>query len=297
MSFVPWRIASRVFRRKRSRGQSLVELALVLPILLVLVAGALDLGRLYYSQITITSAAKEGALEASKNPTLFDNTQGCDAKTNTVICRVLTEANGSFYTIQHSDVTLACSPTPCPAVPAIGDTVTVSVTGHFSLITPLLSVFTGGQNIDITRSAVAQLGVTPVTTSTTTSSTTTSTTTSTTSSSSTTSSTTTTTTTTACGAPDVTGTIGVSPSSGSSKLTGSGTVFTFTPPTVTPQSSCTFVYSWSFGDGTNYTGPTPPGHVYAKKGSGSSKDYTVTLTISNTVLPNWTGSISVVVDP
>ena len=69
MPFIPWRSAIRILRRKRSRGQSLVELALVLPILLLLVAGALDLGRLYYSQITITKAAKEGALEASTNPT------------------------------------------------------------------------------------------------------------------------------------------------------------------------------------------------------------------------------------
>ena len=47
-------------------------------------AAALDLGRLYYSQITIHNAAKEGALEASRNPGSFDNTKGCDADTNRV---------------------------------------------------------------------------------------------------------------------------------------------------------------------------------------------------------------------
>ena len=220
---------------------------------------------------------KEGALEASKNPTSFDNTRGCDATTNRVMCRVLTEANGSFYTIQPADVTLVCSANPCPAVPTIGNTVTVTVTGHFRLITPLLSAFTGGQNISISKSAVAQLRVTPLSTTTT-------------------SSTTTTTTTAACGAPNVSGAIGVSPSFGTSTKSGTGTNFAFTAPTVTPQPSCTFVYSWSFGDGAN-SSDLAPQHVYAKKGSGGGKDYTVTLTISTGVFPNWTGSISVVVDP
>ena len=220
---------------------------------------------------------KEGALEASKNPTSFYNTRCCDATTNRVMCRVLTEANGSFYTIQPADVTLVCSANPCPAVPTIGNTVTVTVTGHFRLITPLLSAFTGGQNISISKSAVAQLRVTPLSTTTT-------------------SSTTTTTTTAACGAPNVSGAIGVSPSFGTSTKSGTGTNFAFTAPTVTPQPSCTFVYSWSFGDGAN-SSDLAPQHVYAKKGSGGGKDYTVTLTISTGVFPNWTGSISVVVDP
>ncbi|HET8785699.1 MAG TPA: TadE family protein, partial [Candidatus Limnocylindrales bacterium] len=53
-------------RRRRSRGQSLVELALIAPVFLILLLTAIDLGRLMYSQITITNAAKEGALVASQ---------------------------------------------------------------------------------------------------------------------------------------------------------------------------------------------------------------------------------------
>ena len=50
-----------------SRGQSLVEFALVAPIMLLLVGAALDLGRIYYSQITITNASREAALMAAKD--------------------------------------------------------------------------------------------------------------------------------------------------------------------------------------------------------------------------------------
>ena len=54
--------------RHRPLGQSLVELALILPVMMLLFAGALDLGRAVYSQIMIENAAKEGALEAARNP-------------------------------------------------------------------------------------------------------------------------------------------------------------------------------------------------------------------------------------
>ncbi len=50
--------------RKRlmtAKGQSLIEMALLLPILLVLIIGAIEFGRLFYSKIVITNAAREGA--------------------------------------------------------------------------------------------------------------------------------------------------------------------------------------------------------------------------------------------
>ena len=99
--------------RHRSRGQSLVELALILPVLMFLFAGAIDLGRVFYSQITIENAAKEGALEAAKHPTSFDNTKPCDKDTNRVLCLVLNESKGSMYEITPSEVTVSCSPSPC----------------------------------------------------------------------------------------------------------------------------------------------------------------------------------------
>ena len=42
-------------------GQALVEFALVLPIFLILLCGIIDFGWLYYNQITLNNAAREGA--------------------------------------------------------------------------------------------------------------------------------------------------------------------------------------------------------------------------------------------
>lgn len=46
---------------KDQRGQSLVELALVLPLLLVLLAGVLEFGRIFHDYLIITNASREGA--------------------------------------------------------------------------------------------------------------------------------------------------------------------------------------------------------------------------------------------
>jgi Flp pilus assembly protein TadG len=51
------------------RGQSLVEVALALPVLLLIVVGIVDVGRVYAYAISTTSAAREAALFAARTPT------------------------------------------------------------------------------------------------------------------------------------------------------------------------------------------------------------------------------------
>lgn len=48
-------------RQRRTRGQSLVEFALVLPIFFLILAGIMDFGFLLYSRMTVINAAREGA--------------------------------------------------------------------------------------------------------------------------------------------------------------------------------------------------------------------------------------------
>ena len=45
----------------RSRGQALVEFAIILPLFFLLVAGTIDLGLAIYSDLTVANAAREGA--------------------------------------------------------------------------------------------------------------------------------------------------------------------------------------------------------------------------------------------
>ena len=48
-------------RGSRERGAAAVEFALILPVFLLLIAGAIDLTRMMYTQVVVTNAAREGA--------------------------------------------------------------------------------------------------------------------------------------------------------------------------------------------------------------------------------------------
>ena len=53
---------------EEGRGQSLVEFALVLPVLMILVLGTLDFGRVYFAYVSVTNAARNGADFAAGGP-------------------------------------------------------------------------------------------------------------------------------------------------------------------------------------------------------------------------------------
>jgi len=218
------RLAGR--RASRSRGQAIVELALILPIFLILLASALDLGRLFYSQISLNDAAREAALEASQNPTSFIPNTACTSankEQNRVMCRATNESRGSFVTVDPTDVTMACSTSPCPTAPAMGETVSVTVTGHFQLITPLLAVFFGGQSMDFSSTATAQLLSTP----------------------------------TAVTVPGPVASFTVSPDSGLTPL-----AVTVTDAST----GTGLAWGWAWGDGTTASGQGPHSHTYAASG-------------------------------
>ncbi len=50
-----------MFWLRSQRGQAVVEFALILPILLLLVFGIIEFGRIFYSYLEVTQAAREGA--------------------------------------------------------------------------------------------------------------------------------------------------------------------------------------------------------------------------------------------
>src|SRR3989449_5175395 len=55
----------RCHRLSRSRGQAVVETALLVPILMLLVMGSADLGRVFYYSIAVTNAAREAARQGT----------------------------------------------------------------------------------------------------------------------------------------------------------------------------------------------------------------------------------------
>ena len=67
----------------RKRGQSLVEFALILPILLTMVGAAIDIARLYQGWITLEGAARDAAEYAA---TFDTSSTAATADAKRIIC-------------------------------------------------------------------------------------------------------------------------------------------------------------------------------------------------------------------
>jgi Flp pilus assembly protein TadG len=134
--------------RPRGRGQALVELAIILPVLLLLMLAALDLGRIYYARITVANAARSASMYAA------ETASGGSADTAGALDAAVNEARNSFVTVAAGDVTVSCTPS---CAKAYGNRVTARVDGHFTLVTPLLAVFLGGQSVTFSSTAEADI--------------------------------------------------------------------------------------------------------------------------------------------
>ncbi len=137
----PMRLLPSLRRRRRSRGQSLVEFAIIVPMILVLLGIIADSGRLFFSYVAITNAAREGAIFGSSSPKCDVSKAGC-ADPHNVAWKVTQDA-GSGATMTATclapDGSSRASVTSCLE----GDTYRINVRKPVGLITPLVRVVFG----------------------------------------------------------------------------------------------------------------------------------------------------------
>ena len=72
-------------KKQGKRGVALVELALVLPLLVIIMLGCIDFGRFAYSYIALTNAVKEGAYHAATHPFTPESREAWEADIRNVI--------------------------------------------------------------------------------------------------------------------------------------------------------------------------------------------------------------------
>ena len=127
----------RLPRRPRSRGQSLVEFALVLPLFLLLVMGIMDLGLAVFSYNSITNAAREGARLAIVN----QDTSKVSAKATSQARIARSPTVTVAYYQANTDGTPNTAKT-CPIGAAtyigVGCLAVVTFTGTYQPITPII---------------------------------------------------------------------------------------------------------------------------------------------------------------
>lgn len=125
---------------RRERGQSLTETAISFVILMLVLAVGVDLGRMYFSLISLREAAEEGALYGSFNPT----------DTSGIIARVRSSSNTPVNLADTATVTVSVS-TPTGA--CAGNRLIVTVTHQFRLTMPFVGAIIGTQNLSLPASS------------------------------------------------------------------------------------------------------------------------------------------------
>ena len=139
--------------RPPSRGQALVEFALIAPVFLLLLVIALDFGRLFFTWIQVNNAAREAAQAGAYAPT--------DAVLMT--SRANAEKNAQAQTGENSITVSATCANPagttiaCAAASGgsgAGNTITVHVHEPFTFFTPIVGAVVGNTlNLDASATA------------------------------------------------------------------------------------------------------------------------------------------------
>lgn len=135
-------------RKTAEKGQSLVEFAFMLVVLLILLSGIVDGTRALYTFMAMRDAAQEGALYASYQPSQTSSIQARAGNSSDIM--------RSLYS--NSSVTVTVTPTVSGKLCA-GSTsgsshgITVAINyPSFPLVMPLIGVFIGGQTVPISTS-------------------------------------------------------------------------------------------------------------------------------------------------
>jgi len=135
-----------MLKRTGKEGQSLVEVALAMPLLILIMMGILDIGRMYFTFVTISDAAAEGAIYAARHPTeeaqiIARAVESCDSDGLGLV-----SLDPELVYVNYGDVDW-------------GNPVTVTVEYEYKLLTPLLSdlgrVATGEDTVTL-RAEVVQ---------------------------------------------------------------------------------------------------------------------------------------------
>jgi Flp pilus assembly protein TadG len=162
-------------RAQRSRGQSLVEFALVLPVFMLLLFGLIDMGRYVYMNSTLSQAAREGARVAAVEAFWIGRADAscgaiggpvCPANVAALRTDVLDGANrmmAPFGSIVSADLYTSCDAATAPspvttqtcASRGIGTSIaSVRVVMVFRPITPVISSFFSSITTDASATMV-----------------------------------------------------------------------------------------------------------------------------------------------
>lgn len=113
---------------RSQKGQSLVETALIIPIIILILFGIVDFGRIFHAYLTIDHAGREAARAAA-----VGDADGA----------IITKVNNATGSLTNA-VTTSIDPSPRES----GDEVTITLTYQFAFLTPIFGQLIRTYNIE-----------------------------------------------------------------------------------------------------------------------------------------------------
>jgi Flp pilus assembly protein TadG len=107
---------------RHTEGASAVEMALILPFLVLFICGIMDFGNIFYQEHMVSEAARAGARYASVDPNL--------ASIPTDVTNYIKSNYGSSLTV-----------TTIPSTLVSRGNITVQVSNSVNILTPIISAF------------------------------------------------------------------------------------------------------------------------------------------------------------
>ena len=136
------------------RGQSLVEFAITLPILVLLLLGTLDFGMAIFSYSMLRDAAQEGAFYGSFNPT---NVAEIENRARNISPRADDVIFSSPVRLRDTDavqVTVRILGAACQGTKkGVANSIRVNVTYRYPFLMPFIGLVIGSDTIPLTGTA------------------------------------------------------------------------------------------------------------------------------------------------
>ena len=152
---------------KKENAQGIVEFALILPILLLVILGIIEMGRLLFFYSSVASASREGARYGSA----VGNVNGTPYFADCDGIRAAALKAGSFAGLENGDIEIlyddgiTMTAASCPPNTRIDlkDRIVVSASGTFTPIVPLVDIFFPDDGIDVSsvtgRTIIKEVGI------------------------------------------------------------------------------------------------------------------------------------------
>ena len=153
------RLGIRKVNTESDKGAAALEFAIIVPVLLLLVLGLMDIGRLLLVDMSLLSAAQQGARVSAMNANVADSTLVSAVRSGVPDAMINLSVLGNCTATNRGTCVGAAATTKC-----VGNntgTTTIQATLTFYWLTPLELIWrfdstTRGSSTDVTQTVTAQ---------------------------------------------------------------------------------------------------------------------------------------------